>query len=60
MTQDVQHDRATAPLATVSDAIHPPTRSRIPEPAADDTATPEPETPSTFDSDSFAGFGSFG
>lgn len=61
MTQDVQHDRSASPLATVSDAIHPPTLSRIPEPATDATETSaETETPSTFDSDSFEGFGSFG
>ena len=61
MTQDVQHDRFDSPLATVSDAIQPPAPSRIPNPAGDDAASllPEPETPSTFDNDSFEGFGSF-
>lgn len=61
MTQDVQHDRSPSPLASVSDAAQPTTRSRIPEPAADAAEIPaETETPSTFDSDSFEGFGSFG
>jgi hypothetical protein len=62
MTKDVQHDRSAAPLASVSDEIHLPTLSRTPDTIGDDTASPpaEPEAASTFDSESFAGFGSFG
>ncbi|MCJ2036039.1 hypothetical protein [Methylobacterium sp. J-068] len=62
MTKDVQHDRSASPLASVSDEIHPPTLSRTPDTTGDDTASAaaEPEAPSTFDIDSFEGFGSFG
>jgi hypothetical protein len=60
MTQDVQHDRSAAPLATVSDEIHP-CRSQGPEHPGDDASVPSPDPlpASTFESDSFEGFGSF-
>ncbi|KQP89767.1 MULTISPECIES: hypothetical protein [unclassified Methylobacterium] len=62
MTKDVQHDRPDSPLASVSDEIFPQTLSRKPDTPADDIASNPVacEPPSTFDSDSFEGFGSFG
>lgn len=62
MTKDMQHDRSASPPASVSDEIHPPTLTRMPDHPGDDTASTgtEAETRSNFDSESFEGFGSFG
>lgn len=61
MTKDVQHERFASPLASVSDEIHPPTLTRAPDDpgAGTDAAGAETEVASTFDSESFEGFGSF-
>ncbi|WP_156389681.1 hypothetical protein [Methylobacterium sp. Leaf465] len=60
MTLDVQHDRSASPLATVSHEIYP---SPLPSPEhpGDDAPVPAPDTPTapSFESDCFAGFGSF-
>jgi len=60
MTLDVQLDRSASPLATVSDEIYP-SPSPSPEHPGEDAPVPEADTTTapTFESDSFAGFGSF-
>ncbi|MCJ2044898.1 hypothetical protein MKK58_10215 [Methylobacterium sp. J-078] len=62
MTKDVQHDRSASPLASVSDEIYSPLQNQSPDRPGEDAPAPVPDaqTTSTFESDSFAGFGSFG
>jgi hypothetical protein len=62
MTKDVQHDRSASPLASVSDEISSSLRTQGPDRPGEDAPAPAPDaqTPSTFESDSFEGFGSFG
>ncbi len=66
MTQDVQHDRSAAPLASVSDEIRPTMLEPTSDTATDGVglSAGDPETHATASAaaerDSFEGFGSFG